>query len=160
MIKGLLFLGGLGATTYGIYRYYTNQISYLKNSDISLLSVKLVSQTKSNITLKFNLEVTNKSEEEFKIVSFNSDVIFNGKLIGEIETPNINKTINPNGGKSFVSFEFSINPNQIGIADILAGLISNRLKSNLSLEGRMRIKKGFVTLDSPVSINYKLNELF
>ena len=160
MIRGLLFLGGLGVAGYGVYRYYTKQLAILQDSDISLLNVKLVNQTKTNVTLRFNLKVVNKSEQEFTIKEFNSRVLFNNKFIGNIEAPNINKTILPNGGTTLVSFDFTINPQQIGLTDILAGLITNKLKSNLSLRGRMKIKKGFVTLDSPVDIDYTLKELF
>ena len=160
MIRGLLFLGGLGVAGYGIYRYYTKQISFLEDSDISLLNVNVVNQTKTNVTLRFNLQVVNKSEQEFTVKEFKSRLLFNGKFIGDVEAPNVNKVIRPNGGKTLVSFDFSINSKQIGITDILTGLITNRLKSNLSLLGRMKISKGFVTLDAPVDINYTLKELF
>ena len=160
MTKGLLFFGGFSIATFGVYQYYIRQISFLKKSDISLLSVRLISQTKSKVVIRFDLQVINKSEQEFTIKSFESLVYFNSDLVGKVSANDINKTILPNGGKSLISFDFSLKPKEIGLTDILAGLISNRLKSNLSLEGRMKIKKGFVTLDAPVKINYKLNELF
>tara|TARA_Y100000592_G_scaffold101114_1_gene185633 strand:+ start:19561 stop:20043 length:483 start_codon:yes stop_codon:yes gene_type:complete len=160
MIRGLLFLGGLGVAGYGVYRYYTKQLAILQDSDISLLNVKLINQTKTNVTLRFNLKVINKSEQDFTIKDFKSNVYFNNKLIGDIEALNINKLILSNGGTTLVSFDYSLNPTKIGLAEILGGLFANKLKSNLSLRGRMKIKKGFVTLDSPVDIDYTLKELF
>lgn len=160
MIRGLLFVSGLGVVGYGLYRYYSSQLVMLKNSEISLLNVKLVSQTKTNIKLRFNLKVVNKSEEQFTIKDFKIKLLLNGKPLGDVENTDINKVITPNGGASLISFDFSFNPKSIEIEDILEGLISNKLKSDISLEGRMKLKKGIVTVDTPLEISYSLNELF
>lgn len=160
MIKGLLFIGGLGVASYGAYRYYKSQISILSKSKVSLDSVDLVNQNKKNLTLRFNLKVTNDSEQEFTIKKYDFELLFNNQLIAEIENSNFNTVINSNGGTTIVSFDFSVEPNQIGLSDILSGLLSNRLKSVLSLKGRIVAKKGFITLDSPIDVNYSLNKLF
>ena len=164
MIRGLLFFGGLGiigVVGYGTYKYYNSQISILsKNTKIGLSSVDLLNQNKENVTLRFNLKVTNNSEQKFTIKRYDFEILFNNKLIGNIENSNLNTVINPNGGSTNLSFDFSINPSQIGLADILSGLISNRLNSTLSLKGRVVAKKGFITLNSPLDVNYSLKKLF
>jgi|SaaInlV_125m_DNA_1040241.scaffolds.fasta_scaffold00493_8 hypothetical protein len=160
MIKGLLFIGGLGVASYGAYRYYNSQISILSDSKVVLDSVNLVSQTKKNLTLRFNLKVTNNSEQEFTLKEYDFEILFNNQLIAEVKNSNLNTIINSNGGKTIVSFDLNIKPNQIGLSDILSGLISNRLKSVLSLRGRVVAKKGFITLNTPLNLEHPLNELF
>ena len=160
MIKGLLFIGGLGVASYGVYKYYTSQIAILENSKIKLLSVDSVSNTKNNFTLRINLLVTNNSEQSFIIKNYNFEIYFNNKFIGNIKSSEINKTIMPNGGSTNLSFDFKLNPSQINITDILSGLISNRMASNLSLKGRVNIKKGFLTVSAPIDEDYSLKDLF
>lgn len=164
MIRGLLFVGGLGIVGvigYRTYKYYNSQISILsKKTKIALVSVGLVNKNKENVTLRFNLKVTNNSEQKFTIKRYGFEILFNNKLIGNIDNSNLNTVINPNGGNTNLSFDFSINPSQIGLEDILSGLISNKLNSTLSLKGRVVVKKGFVTLNSPLDVNYSLKELF
>ena len=160
MIKGLLFVGGLGVFSYGVYKYYTSQIAILENSKIKLLSVDSVSNTKNNFTLRINLLVTNNSEQSFIIKNYNFEIYFNNKFIGNIKSSEINKTIMPNGGSTNLSFDFKLNPSQINITDILSGLISNRMASNLSLKGRVNIKKGFLTVSAPIDEDYSLKDLF
>lgn len=160
MIKGLLFIGGLGALSYGAYRYYASQIAILENSKVDLISINLVNRTKSNVTLRINLRVTNNSEQSFIIKNYKFGIYFNNKFIGNIENSEVDKVIQPNGGTTNVSFDFSINPNQIGLTDILSGLISNRLQSTLSLRGRIVAKKGLITIGTPIDVDYSLKDLF
>ena len=159
MIKGLLFIGGLGVASYGAYRYYNSQISILENSDISLQNVELINQNKTNVTFRFNLKITNNSEQKFTIKNYSIQLLFNNNFIGNVNSSDLNTVIQPNGGTTPISFDFSFNPSQIGLVDILSGLISNKLKSTLSLRGRVVVKKGFFTVNSPLNFDYSLKEL-
>ncbi len=143
MIKGLLFIGGLGVASYGAYRYYNSQISILENSDISLQNVELINQNKTNVTFRFNLKITNNSEQKFTIKNYSIQLLFNNNFIGNVNSSDLNTVIQPNGGTTPISFDFSFNPSQIGLVDILSGLISIKLKSTLSLRGRVVVKKRF-----------------
>jgi len=158
MIRGLFLLGGLGALGYGVYRYYNSQVAILEDSDIDLVNVKLINQTKTNITLRFNFTVTNNSEQTFTIKEYKIGVYFNQKFIGDIQNSELDKQIKSGGGKTNISFDFSFNPQSIGLADVLSGIIIRRLQSVITLRGRFVVKKGFFSVNSPLDINYTLKE--
>ncbi len=64
MIRKLLFIGGLGALGYGIYEYLRTQAIILKNSDVDITGVKLISQTSTETTIRVFLKVINNSEKK------------------------------------------------------------------------------------------------
>lgn len=160
MIRKLLFLGGIGAFGYGVYSYVKTQAILLKNSEVDIAGVKLVSQTSTTTTIRVDLKVINNSEKKIIIKSFNFKLYLDGKFIGDIDSPTMSTVIAPNGGNTIVSFNYTLNKKEIDLLGILGGFISKGLKTVLSVNGGVTAKMGFVSVTTPVMVDYTLKELF
>lgn len=159
MIKRLLFVGGLGAIGFGIYKYYRTQADILADSDVKLDRVELVKQTRTNVTLRFHVKVINNSEQKFTVKSFDFGLFVNDKFIGIVKNSNLNNVILPNGGSTKISFDFILNPSQINFGELLGGVLFSGAKTKLMIKGNVAVQKGIITVKAPLDINYSLKEL-
>lgn len=160
MIRKLLFIGGLGALGYGIYEYLRTQAIILKNSDVDITGVKLISQTSTETTIRVFLKVINNSEKKLILKSFNFNLFLDGKFIGEVQNADLNNVILPNGGDTRLSFDYTLKQKEVDLVGILGGFISKGMKTTLSLDGKVSAKMGIISVATPVKLDYTLRELF
>jgi len=160
MIRKLLFIGGLGAFGYGIYEYFRTQAIILKNSNVNITGVKLISQTSTETTIRVFLKMVNNSEKKLILKSFKFDLFLGGKFIGVVENTNLDNVILPNGGDTRLSFDYTLKQKKIDLVGILGGFISKGLKTTLSLVGKVNAKIGIVSVSTPVKVDFTIRELF
>jgi hypothetical protein len=158
-MRKIILLGGLGLVGYGAYTYYKTEMAVLEQSEISLGSIKILDRSASNVTLNVSVKVKNNSEQEFIIRKYDFLLLINNSLIGKIQNSNLDTLVKGFGSTSIINFNFSFNPREIGIANILVQLASRQSNSTFTLRGNLSVKKSFITLSTPLDITYSLKEL-
>jgi LEA14-like dessication related protein len=160
MIRKLLFIGGLGALTYGVYEYWRTQAIILKRSKVDITKVELLSQTTTETKIRVFIKVINNSEKKLILKSFKFNIFIDDKFIGEVVNSDLNNVILPNGGDTRLSFDYILNQKEVDLLGILGGFISKGMKTTLSLDGKVSAKMGIINVSTPVKIDFTMRDLF
>ena len=158
-MRNILLLGGLGLVGYGAYTYYKTEVALLEESEISLSKLKILDKSPDNVTLRITVKVVNNSEQEFTIRKYDLMFLINNKFVGNIRNSDVDTKVKGFGGESFITFDFSFNPKEVGIADILYQLLQRKGNSTILVKGDISAKKGYLTVKAPLDIKYTLREL-
>jgi|DEB0MinimDraft_10_1074344.scaffolds.fasta_scaffold43963_3 hypothetical protein len=158
-MRSLLLLGGLGLVGYGAYTYYKTEVAILEESDISLSGIKVIDKSPSNVTLRISVNITNNSEIDFTIRKYDLAFIINNSFIGKIINSNVDTLVKGFGGTSQITFDFSFNPKEVGIANVIYSLLTRRGTSKFTTRGFVSVKKGLISVDAPIDVTYSLREL-
>jgi len=158
-MRSILLLGGLGLVGYGAYTYYKTEVALLEESEISLSGIKVLDKSPSNVTLRITVDIKNNSEIDFTIRKYDLMFIINNSMIGKIRNSNVDTLVKGLGGTSQVTFDFSFNPKEVGIANVLYSLLTRRGTSTFTARGTISVKKGLISVDAPLDVTYSLREL-
>jgi hypothetical protein len=158
-MRSLLLLGGLGLVGYGAYIYYKTEVAILEESEISLSGIKVIDKSPSNVTLRISVDVKNNSEIDFTIRKYDLAFIINNSYIGKIINSNVDTLVKGLGGTSTITFDFSFNPKQVGIANVIYSLLTRRGTSQFTTRGIVSVRKGLISVDAPIDVTYSLREL-
>lgn len=157
-MRSLLFLAGIGLVGYGGYQYYRTQTALLSKTDVSLSGVKIVERSLNKVTIRFTIDLVNKSEQEFILRKYDLKVMMNGKYLGDIKNTGMNTLVKGLGGKTSITSDFTFNPKTVGIEDMLT-LISRGRSSQIRIFGTVSARKGIILVDAPIDTTYTLAEL-
>jgi LEA14-like dessication related protein len=157
-LKVILFLGGLGAIGYALVRYYKSQIQYLSNIEYSVVGIKIVQVTSTNISVDITNRLFNSSNVEATITEMYLDFKMNGVLIGNI-TDSKENTILPQQS-SDLTYRFNFNP-QLVLGNIV-NLVTLAVKAKditFDAVGYVKIKSSFLATTIPFEYHNNLKSL-
>lgn len=158
-MRKIFLYGGLLLAGYGAYEYYRTQLLILENSDFSVAGLKIKEKSANKITFAIKLRVVNKSEQEFIIKKYDLMLWLNNQSIGSVKNSNVDVTLKGFGAETFIEFDYTFNPQQIGILDVLFKLLKDRGNNTLTVRGDLSVRRGYFTFDVPIDFTYTLKEL-
>ena len=150
MIKKVLIIGGVGLAGYGLYRYFKYQVDLAMKYDYKIKNFKYLGIDGNNIKVSATIQITNKSDFQLIVNSFDLDLYYNGKKFADVISTKPT-TIEPN--KSFDITGFGV----LNVNDIKEGLptfLSDVLKQKsieIEVEGALKIK--FININSTIQFN-------
>lgn len=104
-IIAILLTGGLIASGYLLYQYFTKQQKLLEDYGIELLKVKFGSLSEDMAVINVTLRITNKSVVEATVEKVYADIYLNGAYMCNVV--NDGQFIIPAKGSSDVSLKFT-----------------------------------------------------
>jgi LEA14-like dessication related protein len=150
MLKKVLIIGGVGLAGFGLYRYFKYQVDLAMKYDYKIKNFKYLGISGNDINVSATIEITNKSNFQLTINSFDLDLLYDGKKFANIVST---KTILIEPNKSFDVVGQGI----INVSDIKGGLpkfIENVAKQkpiDIEIDGNLKIK--FMNVNSTVQFN-------
>lgn len=155
----LVLLSGLGLVGYGAYEYYRTQFAVLQKSEIGLSGIRIKERSPDNVTLAITLKVKNNSEQEFVISKYDLMFHINNHFVGSIRNSDVDRLVKGFGGETKITFDFSFNPKDFGLLDVLYTLIRAQSNSGFTIRGNIVVRKGFISITAPIDVTYRLSEL-
>ena len=138
-MKKWLFLGGLGLAGFGLYRYFKYQVSLALNYDYNIKNFHVLSVVDNNVNISVEFDITNKSNFEIVLNSYELDFYFKDVKFGSTISntpikvlPNSSFTVKANGTIDTKAIKES--------ALSLANDIIKRKPINVQLSGNMKVK--------------------
>jgi hypothetical protein len=158
-MRKVLLYGGLALAGYGAYEYYRTQVALLQNSEYSLAGVSIKEKSPNKVTLGLKLRVVNNSEQEFVIKKYDLMLFLNNRMIGNIRNSALDVKLQGFGNETIIPFDFSFNPKEVGIVDVLFQLLTAKLSNTITVRGDISVKRNWLTLKVPVDFTYSLREM-
>jgi LEA14-like dessication related protein len=139
-LKPLLVVSGLAVIGYALFRYYKQQINFLKDITYQVVGLKLVKISMDNISLDITNRIYNASNVEATIKEMYLDFTINGVKVGNInEAKDI--VILP-AKTSDATYRFSFNPR------LVLGNIVNLVTLTIAAKDMIFEAKGYVKVES------------
>jgi LEA14-like dessication related protein len=150
MIKKALIIGGLGLFGFGLYRYFKYQVDLAMNYDYRIKKFEYLGADGDNINVSATIQLTNNSNFQLIINSFDLDLFFEGKKFADVVSTQV-VVIQPKN-----SFDIKgvgvLNVNDLKTS--LPVFITDVLKQkpiNIEVEGELKIN--FMGIDSTIVFN-------
>lgn len=157
-LKPFLVVGGLGVIFYALYRYYNQQVSFLKDITYQVKGLRVKSFKKNAVSLDITAQIYNASNVEAVVKEIYLDAFVNGIKVGNVnEVKDIQ--ILPSQS-SIISFNFTFNPTIIGknIVDLISLSVAAK-DINFQLNGFIKVKSGFLTATLPFQYQNNLKSI-
>ena len=155
--KWLLLFGSVGVLGFGLYRYFKTQASILKNFTWTIVGLKILNISLTELSFDVTFLFTSKADLEAKINKLYLDILLEGQNVGYItETKEF---IIPANGSSKIPIHISINPQSIfkNIVNLL--LITSKQKDvKFAFDGYANIKSGFISTTLPIKYENTLKQ--
>lgn len=149
-MKKLLLISGLGIAVFGLYRYFNYQVQEALKYDYKLKNFLILGTSGDNINLSAEFDITNNSNFEITLTSYNlkfyfKDVPFGGAILNEplLIMPKSTFTVRTQGAVSMSAIKTS--------AVTLASDILTRKPINIEIEGYLKVK--FLGINSTLKFN-------
>jgi len=153
-LKPLLVVSGLAVIGYALFRYYKQQINFLKDITYQVVGLKVVKLGIDNISLDITNRIYNASNVEATIKEMYLDFTINGVKVGNInEAKDI--VILP-AKTSDATYRFSFDPRLV--LGNLVNLISLTIAAKdmtFEAKGYVKVESGFIKTTIP--FEYKNN---
>lgn len=149
MKKTLLFIGGIGALGYALYKYFKIQTDLLKNFEYKIVGIKIKKITKTELPFDLKIRFISKSSIDAKVSRIYLDVFVEGSNVGYVSE---NKEfLIPSNGSSDIDLAFSFNP-QVILKNLSNIILSGLGKKDLAfgLKGFANVKSGFISTTIPI----------
>lgn len=150
MIKKVLIFGGLGLAGFGLYRYFKYQVDLAMNYDYKIKKFEYLGINGDDISVSATIQLTNNSDFQLIINSFDLDLFFEGKKFADVVSTKV-VTIQPKNSFDIKGFGI-INVNDLKTS--LPVFIKDVLKQkpiNIEVEGNLKIN--FMGIDSTIVFN-------
>lgn len=95
MVKKILIFSGIGLAGFAFYRYFKTQVDLAMSYDYKIKDFTLVGIEGDNVNVKVIIEISNKSNFEVVINSFDLDLYYNNVQFATVVSNNV-VTIKPN----------------------------------------------------------------
>ena len=139
MKKSWLILGGVGVIGFALYRYFKYQVDLALQYDYNVKNLNVVSVDENKVSVTVDFDITNKSNFEIILNSYDLEFYFKDVPFGNSFSANPIR-IMPNS-KFTVKANGIIDANAVKSSALaLASDIWNRKPINIQLKGNMRIK--------------------
>lgn len=149
-MKKILLLSGVAIAGFGLYRYFKYQVAEALKYDYKLKNFHILGTSGDNINLSAEFDITNNSNFEITLTSYNlkfyfKDVPFGGAMLNEpiLIMPNSSFTVRTQGAVSMSAIKTS--------AITLASDILTRKPINIEVEGFVKVK--FLGINSTLNFN-------
>jgi LEA14-like dessication related protein len=157
-LKTLILAGGLGIIGYSLYRYYKKQVDFLKNITYQIYDVKIISISKTKVTLTIWAKIYNASNVDAVVKEMFLDFFINGVKVGNV-TEEKDIKISPMQ-TNLINFNFSFDPSILG--KNIVDLVSLSLKAKdivFNLNGYVAVESGGIKATLPFEYKNNLNNL-
>jgi LEA14-like dessication related protein len=139
MKNSWLILGGVGVIGFALYRYFKSQVDLALQYDYNVKNLNVVSVEGDKVSVSVDFDITNKSNFEIIINSYELEFYFKDVYFGSSVSTNPIKIL-PNS-KFTVKANGVIDSKAVKISALsLASDIWNRKPINIQLKGNIRIK--------------------
>jgi LEA14-like dessication related protein len=149
-MKKVLLISGIAIAGFGLYRYFNYQVTEALKYDYKLKNFRILGTEGDNIKLSAEFDITNNSNFEITLTSYNlkfyfKGVAFGGALLNEpvVIMPNSTFTVKTQGALSMSAIKTS--------AVTLASDILTRKPINIEIEGYVKVK--FLGVNSTLNFN-------
>jgi LEA14-like dessication related protein len=149
-MKKILLISGLGLAGFGLYRYFKYQIEQALNYDYNIKNFRILGTDGDNINLSAEFDITNHSDFEITINSYDLKFYFKGVNFGgaSLNTPikvlpKSKFTVRTNGVVSMSGIKTS--------ALALATDILSKKPIDIEIEGNIKVK--FLGINSTLNFN-------
>lgn len=87
-MKKVLLLGGVALAGFGLYRYFKYQVDLALNYDYNLKDFKIISADNQNVRVSATFALTNKSNFQVEVKSYDIDLFYKGIKFANTSSPN------------------------------------------------------------------------
>ncbi len=155
--KIILFVVGVGVLGFGLYRYFKSQAILLSDYTYEILSIKVKSLTKTQISFDLGFRFISKADISATVERLYLDVVAEGKNVGYIVEDK--PFVIPANGYSDITLGFSFDP-QLVLKNIVEILLNTTQKKdlNFAIKGYAKIKSGFVSTTIPIEYSTTIKQ--
>jgi LEA14-like dessication related protein len=149
-MKKALIIGGVALAGYGLYRYFKYQVDMAMKYDYKIKNVKYLGTQGNDVKVSATIEITNKSNFDLTINSFDLELFYNGKKFANVVS---DKKIIVNPNDSFdVTGVGVINVNDL--KQSLPNFIADVLKQKpINIEVSGNVKVTFMKLNHTIKFD-------
>ena len=150
MLKKVLIIGGVGLAGYGLYRYFKYQVDLAMKYDYKVKNFKYEGIKGNDVVLSATIEITNKSNFQLTINSFDLELFFNDKKFADVVSTKT-VVIEPNSSFDVVGTGvMNVNDIKGGLPNLLLN-IAKRQPIDIEVNGSLKIS--FMRINSTIQFN-------
>lgn len=148
-MKKALVIGGVALAGFGLYRYFKYQVDLALNYDYKLKDFRVLGVEGDNIRVSATFNLTNKSNFEIEVISYDIDILFKDKKFANTSSaiptkilPNSTFTIKGEG-------TININESKTAIVPFIKD-VANRKPIDIQVSGEVKV----VFLGIPTTLKF------